>query len=72
MPRADPRLNVLVMSCSLPVGSPVAFLLHTKLDIPMILQVTTVLFLSVIFSLNSNDSAGFIILVIEDRRMCLA
>jgi hypothetical protein len=60
MPRADPRLNVLVVPCSLLVESPVASLLHTtKLNIPMILQVTTVLFLSGIFSLNSNNSVGY-------------
>jgi hypothetical protein len=35
----------------------------------MILQVTTVLFLSMIFSLNSNNLQGIIILIIEDRRM---
>jgi hypothetical protein len=53
MPQVDPRLDYGLSALPL-------------VESPAVLQVTTVLFLSVIFSLNSNNS-GIIILIIEDK-----
>jgi hypothetical protein len=62
-----PKLSTMFLQVGL--DSMMACRHFPLVESPVVLQVTTVLFLSLIFSLNSNNSAEIIILIIEDRRM---